>query len=334
MNPPQWVRFVRIRDHPQASAWLEFQVNLGLADNTIDAYGRGLEDFLAFCESRSFPTNLAKREHIALYVRKLADAGLANATIQQRLTAVRLFFDYVVEEGIRTENPVGRGRYRPGNAFGGTRERGLVARYHKLPWIPSEAEWQAILAAARQEPLRNRTMFAFAYDAGLRREELCLLSTQDIDPAHRLLRIRAETTKNRQERHVPYSTCAGRLYQAYVHERAKVSRSRDALFLSESARNRGQPVSIWTWTKVVERIAERAQIPEFTTHTLRHLCLTDLARADWDLHEIAQFAGHRSLQSTLCYIHLSGRELAEKLARSLESIRDMRLTAMEGWGDE
>jgi integrase/recombinase XerD len=334
MNPPQWVRFVRIRDHPQASAWLEFQMNLGLADNTIDAYGRGLEDFLAFCESRSFPTNLAKREHIALYVRQLADARLANATIQQRLTAVRLFFDYVVEEGIRTENPVGRGRYRPGNAFGGTRERGLVARYHKLPWIPSEAEWQAILAAARQEPLRNRTMFAFAYDAGLRREELCLLSTQDIDPAHRLLRIRAETTKNRQERHVPYSICAGRLYQAYVHERAKVSRSRGALFLSESARNRGQPVSIWTWTKVVERIAERAQIPEFTTHTLRHLCLTDLARAEWDLHEIAQFAGHRSLQSTLCYIHLSGRELAEKLARSLKSIRDMRLAEMEGWGDE
>jgi len=49
-------------------------------------------------------------------------------------------------------------------------------------------------------------MLAFAYDAALHREELCLLTTQDIDPAHRLIRIRAETTKNHRERMVPYSS--------------------------------------------------------------------------------------------------------------------------------
>jgi integrase len=34
-------------------------------------------------------------------------------------------------------------------------------------------------------------------------------------------------------------------------------------------------------------------MPQFSTHTLRHLCLTDLARAGWELHAIATFAGHR-----------------------------------------
>ncbi|MCZ4525833.1 tyrosine-type recombinase/integrase [Rhodococcus erythropolis] len=43
-------------------------------------------------------------------------------------------------------------------------------------------------------------MLALAYDAALRREELCSLRTDDLDPAHRTLRIRAETTKNRLER--------------------------------------------------------------------------------------------------------------------------------------
>jgi len=83
-------------------------------------------------------------------------AGLANATLQQRLTAVRLFYDYLIEEGMRTDNPVGRGRYTPGKGFGGARDRGLIPRYRKLPWIPSDK--QAVLD-------REATQIAFARNA-------------------------------------------------------------------------------------------------------------------------------------------------------------------------
>jgi integrase/recombinase XerD len=37
-------------------------------------------------------------------------SGLANATLQQRLVPVRLFYDCLIEEGLRESNPVGRGR--------------------------------------------------------------------------------------------------------------------------------------------------------------------------------------------------------------------------------
>jgi integrase/recombinase XerD len=57
----------------------------------------------------------------------------------------------------------------------------------------------------REEPIRNRVMLALAYDAALRREELCSLRSDDLDPAHRMLRVGAETTKTRRERVVPYS---------------------------------------------------------------------------------------------------------------------------------
>jgi integrase len=70
-------------------------------------------------------------------------------------------------------------------------------------------------------------------------------------------------------------------------------------------------------------------VPEFTTHSLRHLCLTDLARANWDVHEIAAFAGHRSIQTTLLYIHLSGRELALKLAKGMEQIHAWRTQVLK-----
>lgn len=259
-----------------------------------------------------------------MYLLLESGAGLSNATLQQRLTSVRLFFDYLIEEGLRETNPIGRGRYTPGKAFGGKRDRGLLPRFRKLPWIPNDEQWEAFLEAARREPIRNRCMIGLAYDAGLRREELCLVQSHDLDPAHRMLRIRAENTKSGRERVVPYSAATGELLKAYLDHRRTVGQGRGPLFLSESRRNLAAPITLWTWSKVIRRIADRAGLPQFSTHTLRHLCLTDLARAGWDLHEIARFAGHRNPETTQQYIHLSGRDLAQRLARGMEQIHAWR----------
>ena len=175
---------------PTALAWLAIRSDLGLAPRTLDAYSRGLSEYLVFCATASTDPLTAGRDHIARYVRELtqrpprrasantvpscdASLRLANATVQQRLTAVRLFYDHLVEEGVRDNNPVGRGRYAPSARMGGNR-RGLVPHQVRLPWIPDEADWRKILNAARREPIRNRMMLALAYDAGLRREELVL----------------------------------------------------------------------------------------------------------------------------------------------------------------
>ncbi len=341
MADVRWDCYPQVASIPSACTWLTIQNNLGLAPATVDAYGRGLHQFLSFCSENKIDPQTASREHIAAYVNYLTQRplhpelqllpspadprpGLANATIQQRLVAVRLFYDYLIEEGQRNVNPVGRGRYSPGKGFGGKRERGLVPRFTKLPWIPTDEQWQAILEVSCQESIRNRTMLCLAYDAGLRREELCSLRTEDLDPAHRTIRIRAETTKGRRERVVAYSATTGVLLQTYLNYRQTLSRARGPLFLSESDRNRAKPISLWTWSKVVRGIAQRAEVLQFSTHTLRHLCLTDLARCGWELHAIASFAGHRSLSTTLQYIHLSGRDLAAKLAHTMSQLHTWR----------
>jgi site-specific recombinase XerD len=335
----KWERYPSVALLPAAKAWLVIQANFGLAANTIEAYGRALEDYLQLCSRLQFTPVSASREHISAYIRDLTSrqsplgvnvrafdsgVGLSNATMQQRITAVRLFYNYLIEEGLRSDNPVGRGRYTPGKNFGIGRERGLLPRYRRLPWIPTDEQWLAVLQAARQESQRNRLMLALSYDAGLRREELCSLATSDLDPAYRLVTVRAETTKNRCARVVPYSIPTSELYAGYLHERRLLSRERGPLFLSESHRNHARPISIWTWSKVIQSLAARSGVTQFTTHTPRHLCLTDLARAGWDIHEIAAFAGHRSTQTTLLYIHLSGRELAAKLERSMDAVHAWR----------
>ncbi|MFC0438024.1 site-specific integrase [Kutzneria buriramensis] len=332
--------------HDQAAEWLKVWTDLGRAPRTIDAYGRGLAEYLLLCEATRVDPLVANRAHIAVYVRELttrpshrganvlsidSGSGLANATIQQRLVPVRLYYDFLIEEGVRESNPVGRGRYTPGRRRGG-HERGLVPRLTKLPWIPTEQDWLALLAVAALEPIRNRVMLALAYDCALRREELCLLETGDIDPAHRMVRVRAETTKNGLERVVPYSAPTGVLLSQYLIHRASISRARGPLFLSESRRNFGQPLTLWTWWKVIRRIALAAGVPRFSTHTTRHLCLTDLARMGWDIHEIALFAGHRQIQSTMIYIHLSGRDLGKKLNSGMEQIHSWRVEMLTRLG--
>lgn len=342
----RWDFYPHVAASIHGKAWLQVQAYLQLAPRTIDAYGRSLNAFLEFCEAHEFTAENVKREQITAYVQDLAQrpnpkgrairhldsgAGLASATLQLRLTVLRLFFDYLVEEGIQTDNPVGRGRFTPGKGFGGQRDRGILHRYRKLPWIPTEEQWQQILSAARLEPQRNRLMLALAYDGALRREELCALQIGDIDPAHRTLRIRAETTKSRQERVVVYSDATGTLLSLYLVHRRNLSRNGEVLFLSESQRNRAQPLSVETWSKVVQRIAVRANILQFSTHTSRHLRLTDLARAGWDIHDIASFAGHRSIQTTLLYIHLSGRDIATKLNRAMTSLNRWQAAMTHEW---
>jgi integrase/recombinase XerD len=343
MNDVYWKRFALLSANPHARSWLSIQSDLQLAPNTIIAYGRALEDYLSFCARNCVDADNATREHLASFVRDLthrsnprgkispganSKAGLANATLRQRLTAVRLYYDYLIEEGLRDTNPVGRGRYTADKGFGGQRERSLIPSYRKLPWIPTDDEWMAIVAAAGSESLRNRLMLVLAYDAGLRREELCALETSDLDPGQRLLRIRAETTKNRQERVVPYSTATTNLFTAYLNHRRRLTRARGPLFISESRRNPTHPLTIWTWSKVVQALARRADVPRLTTHTMRHLCLTDLARAGWDIHEIARFAGHRNTETTLAYIHLSGRDLAKKFAGGMATIHQWRVALL------
>ncbi len=266
----QWKTIPSAQHDALITRWVQIQRNLGLARNTVDAYARTLNEFAQLSIDARFPLLSATREHLALYIRSLLDrprvrpqmagssppsAGLSNATIHQRLTALRLFFDFLIEEGCREKNPIGRGQYTATRGFGIPGARGLIPRMKKLPRIPTDGEWQTIVAAVREEPIRNRFMFALNYDAALRREELCTLQSTDLDPAHRTVRIRAENTKMRRERIVPYSVTTAQLLRAYLLQRRSLSTARGPLFLSESHRNKGQGLSKWAWSKIVQGIA-------------------------------------------------------------------------------
>ena len=300
----------------------------GLAPNTLDAYALAVDSYLAFLKGHERDCEGSTQSDIAGWINESRARGLANATLIQRVTALRLFFEYLVEEGLRPGNPVSRGgAFR---CYGATvfRTAGPVRRAHTLPWIPTDEEWERLLGVTAEDCIRDRAMLALAYDGALRREELCSIMVGDFDFARKLLTIRAETTKNRSGKVVPYSSATSVLLGRYLNRRRTMRCDPDTVFLSESQRNRRAPITSYTWTKAVERMALRSELPRLTTHTMRHLRLTDLARAGLDMHHIATLAGHRVLQSTLIYIHLSARDLTEALAKTMASMAAPRYPSL------
>jgi len=179
----------------------------------MEAYGRGLNDFLTFCQHTEISVVEATKADIASFVDEMAHrpnpkgdnvrylhsgVGLANATMQQRLTIVRLFFDFLIETGLRLDqrNPVGKGKYTPGRAFAGKREHGLLPRYEILPWIPGDNEWESILEATALEPVRNQLLLLLAYDGALRRSEVVALEMRDMVIPHQQITIRSDTNSH------------------------------------------------------------------------------------------------------------------------------------------
>jgi len=299
-----------------AERWLKLLSDLGRAPATLTAYRHALGHYFSFCSQHRIAPEKARFEDLAAYISPQLPGmpfPAASATLQLRLSAIRLWYDFLVYQNICSLNPLPRAGL-PGSIYTG---RGLVPRITRLPVIPDDDQWLRFLKHVSAASLRDRLMLALAYFGALRRSELTALTLEDIDPAHRLIRIRPETTKNRRERVVCYGPDVTPVLANHFRQLKQADWTQGALFRSFSDRNYGTPLSFWNWSKTVRRWALDSGLPQITTHTFRHIRLTHLARAGWKLHELATYAGHRDPRTTQIYIHLSGSDLAGRIATAV-----------------
>ncbi|WP_318351586.1 tyrosine-type recombinase/integrase [Klebsiella pneumoniae] len=138
----------------------------------------------------------------------------ASATLQLRISAIRLWYEYLYYQDLCETSPIPRAML-PSPVFSG---RGLVPRITRLPSIPDDHNWFTLLQQAASATLRDRLMLALAYYGALRRAEVTALQVDDLDPGHRLIRIRAETTKNHRERIVCYSPTITPVLAAHLQQ--------------------------------------------------------------------------------------------------------------------
>lgn len=349
MQEINWQYYPQVTKHPVAHAFIESQAKRQKRPKTIDAYARNLEDLLnAFAQLGLLDPVEAGPDDLEAYidwlyqrtparprnkVTSLPEEGLSPNTIQQRIVTARLFYDFCIYRGHRQNkiNPIPRGN--PG--YGGTPvQRGVVSHKKRLPWIPTDSQWEGLISYITQhESIRNQLLILLAYDGALRREEVVSLRVDDFDWAASHITIRSETSKSGYQRTVMFSRVTGELLKRYLWgERANIQAAfggekNGPLLLSESNRNAGRPITLGTFNDVIEQLRTAIDLPQLTTHTFRHLRCTVLKRCGVDLQDIALYAGHKDVSTTQIYIHLAPSEVSKRI-REATSAFDVRMECL------
>src|SRR5260370_14794030 len=234
----------------------------------------------------------------------ISGSKLAPATIRRRLSTLRSFYRWSIRLGHRRDplNPVREGV--PGQ------EPGLVPAPTSVPWIPDERQWKAILKhVLSKRSVRDQSILILAHDRALRREEIVRLRADDIDWRTHTITIRAEITKNKMPGIVVLSSPTWARLKEYIEEdRAALARRYDVdwngpIFLSDSHRNPGCPITKWTVKDIFDRIRDELHLPQLTPHKMRHLMLTDLKKSGMDLLEVSRYGRHRRISTSEIYLH-------------------------------
>ena len=248
---------------------------------------------------------------------RLADreSGLSARTIARRLSSVSGLYAYLIARGDTPvqASPVPRGLST--RRLGGSKRSRtvpLVRVPRTLPKILAPDEVDRLLGALRTG--RDNAMVLAMVLAGLRRCEVLGLRIADVRVGDR--RLFVAEGKGGHQRVVPV---AGRFLQAlggYLHDERPPAAPTDRLFVVLKGPRRGLPLSAEGLDEVLAGARRRAGLEHATCHELRHTCLTRLRQAGMALEAVQAQAGHRSIESTRIYLHLTNDWLAGQYRRA------------------
>jgi integrase/recombinase XerD len=266
----------------------------GLADNSLHAYRRDLQDINADFEKRGVSLKTATADDYREYLRSQSRKGQSTKTIARRVAAIRIFLRFLATQGLDTL-PILAHLERP------KPER-------DLPKILNRAQVAQLIATPDPtSPLfaRDVAILELLYASGLRASELCDVKLRDVNLQVCCVRVLG---KGMKERIVPFGRAAQEAIERYLLDcRPKLNqRNSDRLFLSRT----GKPlerVGLWM---LVERYARKSGLLKTVgPHVLRHCFATHLVGGGADLRVVQELLGHSDISTTEIYTHVDQQRL-------------------------
>jgi site-specific recombinase XerD len=245
------------------------------------------------------------------------ESGLSARTIARRLSSVSGFYAYLVARGDTsvTTNPVPRG-LQTRRASGRARMVPLVRVPRTLPKILAPGEVDVLLGALRRA--RDRAMVLAMLLGGLRRCEVLGLRLSDVHVGDRELFV--ADGKGGHQRTVPIANAFFTALGDYLRDERPADADTDRVFVVLNRPRRGRPLTAEGVDEILAGARQRAGLERGTCHQLRHTCLTRLREAGMALEAVQAQAGHRSIESTRIYLHLTNDWLAGEYRRASELI--------------
>jgi integrase/recombinase XerD len=267
----------------------------GARPNTLDAYERDLGD--ARAEIRA-GLRSATPEAIEAYVAGLAKRGMSPATTRRRISALKQFYRFLLQENMRSDDPTAR--------------LDPPKRARSLPKTLSGDEISRLIAAA--ETARDKALIEVLYGAGLRVSELVSLPLRAAKAGQPHMIVEG---KGGKERLVALGRPALAAIGEHLATRASLlpkleaRREKAARWLFPSASAADGKLTRRRVGQILEAAAAKAGIDpaRVSPHVLRHAFATHLVEGGADLRTVQTLLGHADIATTQIYTHVAEARL-------------------------
>ena len=272
----------------------------GAAGNTLAAYARDLEDYVASLSETGASPSDADPAAVRSYLARLEARGLKRSSAARRLSAVRQFHKFLYLEGYAEADPTApiagpkRGRALPKTLSVDEVDRLLtVARAAADAPAPSPFE--------QLRAVRMRCLLELLYASGLRVSELVSLPKAAARTRERFLIVRG---KGRKERLVPLTEAArtaARAYLALIEQQGRAASP--WLFPADSETGH---LTRQAFARDLKAAAAAAGLraDRVSPHVLRHAFASHLLQNGADLRVIQELLGHADIATTQIYTHM------------------------------
>jgi integrase/recombinase XerD len=224
----------------------------------------------------------------------LSDDGMTASTAARRLSALRQFFKFLVQENIRKDDPAAL--------------LDAPKRARPLPKLLSEDDVDRLLTEARTlrddpaESARLTALLEVLYATGLRVSELVGLRWPPFGDDARFLVIRGKGDK---ERLVPLSEPARQAIEDYAGWRNDFIAGKTSPWLFPSRGESGH-LTRQRFGQLLKDLAVQADInpAKVSPHVLRHAFASHLLARGADLRAVQKMLGHADISTTQIYTHV------------------------------
>ena len=260
------------------------RIERALSPNTVEAYTSDMESF--FSQVAVEPAHVSTQDIIDYLS---VNDRLSKRSQSRLLSSFRSFFDWLVMEGDRKDNPCD------------PIDSPKLGRY--LPEVLSVEEVTSIIDSvdiSKWNGKRDRAVLEILYGCGLRVSEAVGLKISNVYLEEGFVRV---VGKGDKERIVPMGEMASEAVKEYLAARPEPASPQydDILFLNRF----GKAISRVALFSMVKRQAMAAGVnKEISPHTFRHSFATHLIENGADLRVVQEMLGHESILTTEIYTHI------------------------------
>lgn len=269
------------------------------SENTISSYRKDLSQFEEFLSEKNIKAVTQVTEKtIRLFLINLNQQELSKSSISRKLSALRSFFDYVVQQVENAANPA-KGIKNP-------------KFKRKLPGtINLDSFYEIFRLLDEDDDLYRRSLkkaiFELLYGCSLRVSELCSLKVHDVNLTNLTIKVLGKGSKYRI---VPLGEKSADVINKYLDQRKEVQSKN--FFLDKD----GNPIDRWYVYRLVKKyLSKVTDIEQRSPHILRHSSATEMLNRGADLMAVKEILGHENLSTTQIYTHVS----VEHLKKSYKS---------------